>query len=315
MRALNYLSKPIDIRGIGDPYVLKCKEGRYAGNYFLYATSAENGFKVWSSGDLATWADHGLCFEREIDSWCINSFWAPACIEYKGAFYLYYSANWSHNPDGDAETFRIGVARSDSPLGPFKNVFNKPLFDCGFPVIDADVFLDDDGKKYITCSRCCYKHKVGAYEESHIYGAELDDDMLSLRSDLVLLLKPEQDWENWSIGTGRRWNEGSFLFKHNRVYYLMFSANHYADKEYAIGYATSAAPLGPYRKYKNNPILMHDYPRFSGPGHNCMVRSIDEREWLIVYHAHTDPMKGGEDRQVYINRITISMEGNLTIVR
>ena len=313
MQLLNYSSKPIEISGIGDPYVLKCKEGEYTGRYFLYATSAENGFKVWSSSDLVGWREHGLCFEREKDSWCIDSFWAPACVEYRGAYYLYYSANWSYNPGNEAETFRIGVARSDSPLGPFKDVVNSPMFDCGFPMIDADVFLDLDGKKYITCSRCCYKNKVGAYEESHIYGAELNDDMVSLKSDLVLLLRPEQDWENWSIGTGRRWNEGNYLFKHGKTYYLMFSANYYADKEYAIGYATSASPLGPYRKYENNPILKHDYPRFSGPGHNCMVRSPDDSEWLIVYHAHSDPIKGGEDRQVCINLVTFSEEGNLII--
>ena len=315
MSATNRIGKSINISGIGDPYVLKCKEGKYAGRYFLYATSSECGFKVWSSSDLAAWKEHGLCFRREESSWCIDSFWAPACIEYNGAYYMYYSANWSNNPENEAENFRIGVAKSGSPLGPFRDIVNHPMFDCGFPVIDADVFLDDDGKKYLTCSRCCYKNRIGDFEESHIYGAELNDDMISLKSDLVLLLKPEQDWENWSIRTGRRWNEGNYLFKHNGIYYLMFSANYYADKEYAIGYATGTSPLGPYRKYENNPVLMHDYPHFSGPGHNSMVRSPDDKEWFMVYHAHSNPQKGGADRKVCMNRITFSIEGNLKVER
>ncbi len=305
------LVNPLSITGIGDPFILKPGDARFAGTYYLYATSFKTGFKVWSSRDLARWEDRGLCFEPDADAWSLDCYWAPECVELDGRYYLFYSANTKLNPNGEDETFRIGVAVSDSPLGPFRDVARQPLFDPGFPVIDANVLIDDDGRMYLTCSRCCYKHKVGDYEESWIYGAELSPDMRSIKGELQLLLRPEQAWEDRSAKTtGRRWNEGSFLMKRNGLYYMFFSANHYQDKHYAVGYATSRTPLGPYQKYEGNPILSHDYPRMSGPGHNSITEAPDG-EPLIVYHTHADPLKGGGNRQVCISPLRFRADGSI----
>ncbi len=304
---------PLNIRDIGDPFVLRPQKAPYRDRYYLFATSSPIGFKVWSSEDLIDWTDEGLCYDGRKSRWAKDTFWAPECVEFNGQYYLFFSANWSYNPNDDDETFRLGVAVSDSPLGPFVDLKDEPIFDPGFPVIDANVFIDDDGSKYITYSRCCYKHKVGEFEESHIYGAQLNDAMTGIISGGSVLLQPCQEWENWSSHTGRRWNEGSFMFKRGGIYYLMFSANHYQDKEYSVGYAVSEQPLGPYKKYTGNPILMHDYPRVSGPGHNSCTVSPDGTEMLIVYHCHTDPIAGGADRQVCIDRIQFDEAGNMSV--
>ena len=313
MDDLKTYKNPLNITGIGDPFVLKPKDPRFRGKYYLYASSSPIGYKVWSSEDLVAWKDEGLCYDGRRSAWARDCFWAPECVEYKGKYYLFFSANWNYNPGNDDETFRLGVAVSESPLGPFADAKDEPLFDPGYPVIDADVFIDGDGSKYITYSRCCYRHKVGAFEESHIYGARLTEDMTGIVGEGQVLLKPCQDWENWSEHTGRRWNEGSFLFKRNGVYYIMFSANHYQDKEYAIGYATAEKPLGPYKKHEGNPVLKADYPRVSGPGHNSCTFSPDGSEMLIVYHCHTDPLKGGADRQVCIDRMLFREDGTMYI--
>ena len=305
---------PLSITNIGDPFILKPEKKEYKGKYYLYATSMMAGFKVWSSEDLDHWCDEGVCYDGKESKWAKNCFWAPECVEYNGKYYLFFSANWNYNPTNEDETFRIGAAVSDSPLGPFKDLSDKPMFDPGFPVIDANVFIDDDGSKYITFSRCCYKHKVGEFEESHIYGARLNNDMNGIIGQVQLLLQPYQEWENWSKHTGRRWNEGSFMFKREGLYYIMFSANHYADKEYAVGYATSESPLGPYKKYEGNPILKHDFPRVSGPGHNSCTYSPDGSEMLIVYHCHTDPLKGGGNRQVCIDIMEFDNNGRICTI-
>lgn len=314
MSRLRTYKNPLNITGIGDPFVLKPKHPDFRGKYYLYATSSSIGYKVWSSDDLTDWRDEGLCYDGRNSKWAKDCFWAPECVEYKGKYYLFFSANWNYNPDNDEETFRLGAAVADNPLGPFIDIKDEPLFDPGYPVIDANVFVDDDGSKYITYSRCCYKHKVGEFEESHIYGARLKDDFTGIVGEGQVLLKPCQEWENWSAHTGRRWNEGSFLFKRNGIYYMMYSANFYADKHYAIGYATAENPLGFYKKYDGNPILMHDYPRVSGPGHNSCTFSPDGSEMLIVYHCHTDPIKGGGDRQVCIDRMHFTADGSIGII-
>ena len=89
-----------------------------------------------------------------------GAYWAPEVYEVKGKFYLFYSAQWKVNPSHELENFRIGVAVADSPLGPFIDLANRPVFDPGYPVIDANVLFDTDGKAYLYYSRAAYKHPV-----------------------------------------------------------------------------------------------------------------------------------------------------------
>lgn len=86
------------------------------------------------------------------------------------------------------------------------------------------------------------------------------------------------------------------------------------EKHYAVGYATAEKPLGPYTKYEGNPILMHDFPRVSGPGHSSCTFSPDGTEMLIVYHCHTNPLKGGSDRQVCIDRMHFREDGSICVI-
>jgi hypothetical protein len=100
---------------------------------------------------------------------------------------LFYSAQWKENPANEVENFRIGVAVADKPTGPFVDMTDKPIFDPGYPIIDANVFFDTDGRSYLYYSRAAYKHPVkseiadwarkrGWYkeiEESWVYGVEL----------------------------------------------------------------------------------------------------------------------------------------------
>jgi xylan 1,4-beta-xylosidase len=53
---------------------------------------------------------------------------------------------------------------------------------------------------------------------------------------------------------------------------------------YAVGYATSTSPMGPWTKYKDNPVLSAS-PNLKGTGHCAFVRAPNE-ELYMVYHAH-----------------------------
>ena len=115
---------------------------------------------------------------------------APAVDEVKGKYYMFYSAQWKVNPTKELENFRIGVAVADKPSGPFIDMMAKPIFDPGYPIIDANVFFDKNGKCYLYFSRCAYKHPVESdvaklarkkgwfkeIEESWVYGIELKPD-------------------------------------------------------------------------------------------------------------------------------------------
>ncbi|MCK7554746.1 hypothetical protein MKQ70_06910 [Chitinophaga sedimenti] len=52
----------------------------------------------------------------------------------------------------------------------------------------------------------------------------------------------QAEWESRSVTSkevNRRWTEGSVIFKKADTYYMMYSANYFGGKNYAVGYATS----------------------------------------------------------------------------
>lgn len=324
---------PLSI-SLGDPYILIASDGKY----YMYGTSGESGFRAYSSDNLVDWKDEGMVYRGGAsDSWAVDCFWAPEVYERNGKFYLWYSANWKQNPTHEEENFRIGVAVSDTPSGPFKEMNEGPVFDPGYPVIDANLLFDETGRVYLYYSRCCYKHPVESeiadyarkngwfdeIEESWIYGVEIDSDFSRTIGEPVLLLQPpfsmdnrQTEWESRSVlsrEVNRRWTEGSYIFKENNTYYMMYSANYFGGNDYAVGYATATHPLGPFRKSDNNPVLQKNTVtggEVTGTGHN-MVLSLPGGQKLCVYHGRT--RNAGKKRVVFIDRMEIKEDGTLVV--
>lgn len=315
---------------LGDPYVLYTQ-----GRYYLYGTGgADKGFAAYSSQDMVNWKAEGqVYFHDNKRGWSDpntpweGAYWAPEVYAVKGKYYLFYSGQWQHNPTKESENFRIGVAVADQPTGPFIDLANQPLFDPGYPIIDANVLFDTDGRAYLYYSRCCYKHPVESevaefarrkgwfkqIEESWVYGVELKLDFSGVVGQPVLLLRPpvglsdqQAAWESRSVTArevNRRWTEGSVTFKKDNLYYMMYSANHFGGRYYAIGYATARSPLGPYTKATDNPVLQQNTDQggsVTGTGHNSIAYSPDG-EMFCVYHART--AKTGPERVVCLDRM------------
>ena len=327
-------SNPLDVR-FGDPYVLLASDG----HYYMYGTGGvEDGFGCYRSDDLVNWDYQGTVYQGNTpDSWAESCFWAPEVYEKDGKFYMFFSANWKVNPNDELENFMIGIAVSDSPTGPFKEISDAPLFNPGYPIIDANVFFDEDGRCYLYYSRCCYKHPVesevsewareqGMYdeiEESWIYGIEIAPDFSKVIGEPTLILCPparmddtQAEWESRSVTAGeanRRWTEGSFLIKREGKYFMMYSANFFGGENYAVGYATADSPLGPYTKSHDNPVLEKNTQNggtVTGVGHNSITWSRDGSQLYCVYHGRTAAT--GEERVVFIDKMSIE-DGKLSV--
>ncbi|MDR2057791.1 MAG: glycoside hydrolase family 43 protein [Dysgonamonadaceae bacterium] len=317
----------------GDPFILKASNGKF----YMYGTGGvDDGFRAYVSSDLVQWKELGRIYRGNTPhSWGIANFWAPEVYEIKGKYYMLFSADRRENPTGELENFRIGVAVADRPEGPFHDLMNRPIFDPGYPVIDANLYFEND-KTYLYYSRCCYKHPVrsevadwakarGWYdeiEESWVYGVEIKPDFSGIVGEPRLLLcppekmnDPQAEWESRSVTSreiNRRWTEGSFLLKHNGLYYLMYSANYFGGENYAVGYAVGESPLGPFAKAGNNPVLQKNTAsggNVTGTGH-CMVLDIDGR-YYCVYHGRTK--ETGEERVVFIDPMEILPNGKLVV--
>lgn len=332
---------PLPVK-FGDPFVLYVKNDRY----YMYGTGgARHGFAAYSSADLVNWKKEGqVWYANNKNGWSDSTagwdgaYWAPEVYEVKGRFYMLYSAQWKVNPNKEFENFRIGIAVADKPTGPFIDISTRPVFDPGYPIIDGNLFFDSNGKVYLYYSRCAYKHPVKSevaewarkkgwfkeIEESWVYGVELKPDFSGVVGEPVLLLRPpvktsnrQAEWESRSVTSkevNRRWTEGSVTFKKRDVYYIMYSANYFGGQHYAVGYATSKSPLGPFEKSSTNPVLAKNVDKggtVTGTGHNSIIYSPDGKEMFCVYHGRTKAT--GDDRVVFIDRMHITNDGKLVV--
>jgi GH43 family beta-xylosidase len=272
--SMSYMNPVLD--NVADPDVLY-----HDGMYYLYPTTATQdveGIKVYTSRDLVHWRDCGLAMKAGSDNWGSGGFWAPDITEREHRFYLTYTAN-EH----------LCVSVGDCPLGPFKQLRFGPMHP-DIKEIDAHVFGDTNGQYYMYFVR--FEHG------NVIYGARLNDDMQSVdESTLTRLLVPSQPWEKDRADI----NEAPYMLEYEGRYFLTYSGSHFESPMYGVGYAVGDGPLGPFEKYRFNPILQSNAV-VHGTGHHTFAPSPDGAEWFMLYHVHHDEYMT-EPRRLSVDRV------------
>jgi beta-xylosidase len=264
----------------------------WEGTYYAYGTYSQDGIAVFVSDDLHHWrvpegVQDGLALNKK-DVWADRWFWAPEVYYVKGKFYMYYSAD-SH----------ICVASSDSPLGPFTQEIQKPMIE-GEKCIDNSLFIDDNGKPYLFFDRF--------NDGLNIWVAELEDNLVDIKTGTMHpCIHVSQDWEKvWP-----RVNEGPFVIRHNGIYYMTYSANHYQSPFYGVGVATATNITGPWTKYGGNPILQKP-GKLVGVGHSAMFTDKEGR-LRIVFHAHNSNSEV-HPRHMYISTVSFKNKGGQEVM-
>ena len=179
--------------------------------------------------------------------WATGNAWAPAIIEKKGKYYFYFSA---HNPKSNRK--EIGVAVSDSPTGPFVDSGAPILTDADRPrearggqAIDVDVFQDPKSGK-------CYIY----WGNGFMAGAELSDDMLSVKKETITHLTPAGgNLQTWAF------REGAYVFYRKGTYYFMWSVDDTGSPNYHVCYGTANRPSAPFRLTSRTISLSNSAPR------------------------------------------------------
>ncbi len=256
--------------GIGDPAVIF-----HEGKYYLYPTGDNHGYDVYISSDLVHWEKGPRVFRS-----AGSGAWAPHVILNPAdrKFYLYYTVER-----------RIGVAVAYQPDGPF--IDQGPLVD---NAIDADMYLDDDGKYFLYYVR---------YPEFRIYVQPMKDAATKAGEPAPLIM-PDEPWEK----RDRPITEAPWVLKRKGIYYLLYSGGGPDTRYYAIGYATAKSPLGPFSKYRGNPVVKEGHGIF-GPGHCSVVTTPDGTFWMI-YHQKKDASKNW-DRIICIDPLWFDDRGVL----
>lgn len=295
-----------------DPEVLYSeKKNRY---YIYSTTDGLEGwggwyFTVFSSNDLKKWSNQGIMLDTHSEQvpWAAGNAWAPSVIEKKEGdsyrYYFYYSAR---PLDGGGK--QIGVAVADRPEGPFKDL-GHPIITAS-PIgkgqqIDVDVFMDPATGKY-------YLYWGNGY----MAGAELNDDMTSIKEETVTVLTPKGGTlEDYA------YREGTHVFYRNGTYYFTWSVDDTGSPNYHVAYGTAKSPLGPIRVAKQPVVIAQDPAQeIYGTAHHSVVCRPGTDEWYIVYHRiHKDYLeksKGpGVHREVCIDRIEFNPDGTICRVQ
>jgi len=287
---IDVYQNPVQVQ-LGDPWVLFDE-----GVYYLYGThdrDAQAGFPVYTSRDLVHWEWGGFALKKTADTWSQCNFWGPEVHRRGDAYYMYYCASPGPEP-GPPFNMHLCIAVSDAPTGPFREIA-APWFqpEGGDEAIDQSLLLDDDGTAHLYWTRVTMGF-------NQIEAMPLGPDLRTFAGDTTLCIRPTQEWERHATHN-HLVAEGAFVFKRKGVYYLTYTGNSFTDPNYAIGYATSAGPTGPWTKATHNPILARTN-RVSGPGNGMIVPSPDGSEQFIVYHTHGSP-RSVWPRQVAIDRV------------
>lgn len=270
----------------------------YGDTVFVYPTRSlpfkeQTAMDCFSTTDLIHWTKHENIISTEDVKWAWGAMWAPAVLEKDGKYYLFFGANDVH----EGEIGGIGVAVSDKPEGPFKDLLGRPLINeivNGAQPIDQFVFKDKDG---------CYYMYYGGW--GHCNMVRLADDFKSL--------VPFPDGLLYKEVTPKDYTEGSFMLVKDGKYYFMWSEGDWTKDDYRVAYAIADSPFGPFERVGT--ILESDPEIGTGAGHHSVIRSSKTDRYYIVYHRHPLGATDGNDRVICVDELHFDSNGRIRPVK
>lgn len=209
-----------------------------------------NDYHVLSTDDVMNGeiVDHGVVLKVSDIPWAGRQLW-DCDVAYKdGKYYMYFPLKDRN------DIFRMGVAISDRPEGPF---IPQPDPVRGSYSIDMAVFRDDDGEHYMYFggiwggqlqryrdNKAIENPCLPADDEPALPSrvVKLSDDMLQFAEDPRPVIILGEDGQPLKAGDPHRFFEASWMHKYNGKYYLSYSTGDTHLLCYAVGYN----PYGPF---------------------------------------------------------------------
>ena len=247
-------------------------------------------YHVFSTTNMVDFADEGEILSASDLTWGASGFmWAPDCVEKAGRYYFFFphpeeTENWN-------STWRCGVAVSNSPTGGFTDygMLENPDGSC---VGEADGTGHDYGSMI---DPCVFKNTDGSYYlfiggGSHLYYAELSDDLLSLKETLKEI--PSAQCPDY--------HEGPWVFKRGDIYYLMYADNSLGGN--CMRYCTADNVDGPWTE--GGIFLTQVRDCDTTHGSICEFKG----EWYLFYH-NAALSGSGTLRSVCIDKVEFDSDG------
>ena len=244
--------------------------------------------------------------------WAKRQMWAPDASFRDGTYYLYFPAK-----DADG-IFRIGVATSQSPTGPFTPQA-EPIE--GSYSIDPGLLHDNDGEYYMYLGGIwggqLQRWKNGTYDASVTEDdptpagdpaltpvvARMAPDMLQYAEPLRPVQILDENGDPLLAGDhDRRFFEGAWVFRRGDTYYLTYSTG---ETHYLV-YATGTSPYGPftYRGRILEPV--------EGWTTHHSITEIDGKWWLFYHDTQLSGLT--HLRNVKMTPLTFRADGSIETI-
>lgn len=268
-------------------------------------------YRVYSMDEVGGQVtDHGVVLDIKDVPWAEKQMWAPDAAEKDGIYYFYFPAKDKN------DVFRIGVATSTNPNGPFQPEA-KPIE--GSFSIDPAIFKDVEGEYYMYFGGIwggqLQRWKTGSYEPEDTYPeadepalsakvAKLSSDMKSFAEtprDVVLINK---DGEPLTAGENdKRFFEAAWVHQYQGKYYFSYSTGDTHNIAYAIG-------DNPYGPFTYQGVILK--PVLGWTNHHSIVEF--KGKWYLFFHDSS--LSGGKThlRSVKVTELKYNSDGTIQTI-
>jgi hypothetical protein len=254
--------------------------------------------------------DHGIALDKKDIPWAGRQLWAPDAAFKNGTYYLYFPLK------DKQDIFKIGVATSKSPAGPFK-AEAKPI-ENSFS-IDPAVFQDNDGKYYMYFGGIwggqLQRWTGGKYNSKDEYPQDnepaispkialMSNDLLSFAEKPRDIKLVDKDGKALLVkDNDKRFFEAAWVHKYKGKYYFSYSTG----DTHHICYATSDNPYGPFT-YQG--IILK--PVIGWTTHHSIVEF--RGKWYLFYHDSSLSKGKTHLRSVKVTELTHNADGTIATI-
>jgi len=235
---------------------------------------------VYSSTDMVNWTEHPVPLKVSDFKWATDDAWAAQVIEKGGKFYWYITTTHA-TIHGKA----IGIAVSDSPIGPFKDALGKALITndmttetpISWDDIDPTVWIDDNGQAYLY------------WGNTKCYWAKLKDNMIELDGPIHTVDLPN-------------YTEAPWIHKHGDNFYLSY-AYQFPEK---TAYAMSKSIEGPW-EFKG---ILNELAGNCNTNHQAII-DYKGKTYFIYHNGGIHPNGQSFRRSVCIDELHYNADGTI----
>lgn len=311
-----------DILYGGDPSVLVDGDTVYC--YVGHDTSSNESYwmpdwRCYSSKDMINWKYESIIMVQNTQTvtWAANDHeaWAAQVIKYNGSYYFYYCTE-ANGANGGGKS--IGVAISDSPTGPFKDI-GKALVrnidtyggSITWEDIDPTVWVDTDEDGTV--------HRYLAWGNTRFFTCELNEDMISIKDQ-------DGNPDKLSVGYGKgndivlgvfngmnhTYTEAPYLYRQQDLqgnyygkYYLFFAV----DWREQMAYATTDDIMS--GEWDFGDVIME--PSATANTNHMAVFDFKGQTYF-VYHDGSLPHGSGYRRVACVEPFSINPDGTIDYI-